>query len=270
VGLGGDLLGTAIYENRGEDGDFVIVYPRIVALRDLGFPSQSPFGNLPSRQRLFEDPTRIRGVRPYQAGDSPRRMDWKTSARLGSLHVRRFEPAIALETAIFLNLDMDDYPLEWRHQASELGIVVAASVAVHLVQKRQAVSLVSNGQDPLAEVPGLLPGVPLRKGRQHLMHLLDLLARIETVAGDRDAVPFRDLLNRRSLALPWGSTVLVVTAGEGASLLDSLLALRRRGMAVTLVLTSPHRDLEVLARRAEQIGVQVLQVCSEREMDVWR
>ncbi|MFN2241492.1 MAG: DUF58 domain-containing protein, partial [Anaerolineae bacterium] len=93
---GGDLLGSASYEKRHAEDDHVIVYPKIVALRDLGFPSQSPFGTLPSRERLFEDPTRIRGVRDYQPGDSLRRMDWKTSARVGTLQVRRFEPAIAL------------------------------------------------------------------------------------------------------------------------------------------------------------------------------
>jgi uncharacterized protein (DUF58 family) len=96
VTMGGDLIGSASYENRYADDDFVIVYPKIVALTDLGLPSQSPFGTLPSRERLFEDPTRIRGVRDYQPGDSLRRMDWKTSARVGSLQVRRYEPAIAL------------------------------------------------------------------------------------------------------------------------------------------------------------------------------
>jgi uncharacterized protein (DUF58 family) len=108
VAQGGDLLGSASYEQRGLGDDHVIVYPKIIPLRSLDLPSQSPFGTLPSRERLFEDPTRIRGVRDYQPGDSLRRMDWKTSARVGSLQVRRFEPAIALETAIFVNLDGGD------------------------------------------------------------------------------------------------------------------------------------------------------------------
>ncbi|MFN2227018.1 MAG: DUF58 domain-containing protein, partial [Anaerolineae bacterium] len=176
VGLGGDLLGTSQYEVRQEEDDFVIVYPKIVALRDLGFPSLSPFGTLPSRMRLFEDPSRIRGVRDYVPGDSPRRMDWKTSARVGRLQVRRFEPAIALETAIFLNMDGEAYPYDCRFEAPELGVVIAASAAVHLVAKRQAVGLACNGRDPLAGAPGSVPHLPLRKGREHLTHMLDLLA----------------------------------------------------------------------------------------------
>ncbi len=268
--LGGDLLGTAQYEVRQQEDDFVIVYPKIVALRDLGFPSLSPFGHLPSQARLFEDPSRIRGVRDYQPGDSPRRMDWKTSARLGKLQVRRFEPAIALETAIFLNMDRAAYPQPCRFEAPELGVIIAASAAVHLVAKRQAVALACNGLDPMAQVPGSVPHLPLRKGREHLTHLLDLLARIELVAEGEAALPFLELLRRKSLGLPWGSTVLLVTPTEEEGLLDSLLSLRRRGLAITLVLTCPYRHFISLARRAKQIGVQALEITTEREMDVWR
>ena len=270
VGLGGDLLGTASYEVRRGEADFVIVYPRIVPLRALGFPSQSPFGTLPSRERLFEDPTRIRGVRDYQPGDSPRRMDWKTSARLGALQVRRYEPAIALETAIFVNLNSEDYEMAFRYEAAEQGIVIAASVAVHLVEQRQAVGLVTNGHDPLAEVPGVVPCLPPRKGRAHLTHLLDLLARIEVVREGEGTVPFVELLNRQSMALPWGSTILIVTPQEAEGLLDPSLPLRRRGPAVTLAPTCPGRGFQTMARQAEQIGVQVLRVRNDREMDVWR
>jgi uncharacterized protein (DUF58 family) len=238
-------------------------------LADLGFPSQSPFGILPSRERLFEDPTRIRGVRDYQPGDSLRRMDWKTSARVGSLQVRRYEPAIALETAVFLNLDSTDYPQKYRRQATELGIVIAASAAVHLIEKRQAVGLFTNGRDPLAESTDTTPSLSLRKGREHLMHLLQLLACVE-VASEEQTLPFLDLLSRKSLGLPWGSTLVIITAREVEGLMDTLLALRRRGLVVILVLTCPDRDFEVTAQRAEQIGVQALRIWTEQDLDVWR
>lgn len=274
VSQGGDLMGTATYKHQYHGDGLVIVYPQIVALRDLGFPSQSPFGTLPSRQRLFEDPTRIRGVRDYQPGDSLRRMDWKTSARVGSLQVRRYEPTMALETAIFLNLNSDDYPFRSRQDATELGIVVAASVATHLVEKRQAVSLVTNGYDPLqdptrGEEFESVSTLPLRKGHEHLMQVLDLLARIERT-GEDGAVPFLDVLNRQSLRLPWGSTVVVITAGEVDGLFDTLLALRRRGLLSILALTCPDRDFALTVERADQIGARAFQIWAEKDLDVWR
>jgi len=291
----GDLLGTATYENRLAGEDQITVYPRIVPLRELGFPSQSPFGTLPSQERVFEDPTRVQGVRDYTPGDSLRRVDWKTSARVGGLQVRRYQPAIALETEILLNLDAADYTGRDRFVATELGIIIAASVAVHLAEKRQAVGLVTNGCDPLQDASsdapsppapapagmakqppnpsarGLIPApaLPMRKGREHLMHLLDLLARVE-VAPDGEALPFLDLLSRKSLGLPWGSTALVITGREVEGLMDTLLSLRRRGLAVILMLTCPDRQFELTAQRATQIGIQAFQAWSDKDLDVWR
>lgn len=271
---GGDLLGTATFEYRHPDDqeeneEFVIVYPRIVALHELGFPSQSPFGILPSRERIFEDPTRIQGVRDYQPGDSLRRMDWKSSARIGALQVRRYEPAIALETATFLNLDAGDYDQAERRHATELGIITAASLAVHLVEMRQAVGLITNGHDPLAEDATDGSFLPQRKGRVHLMHLLDLLARVK-VAPEGTAVPFLTLLTRKSLGLPWGSTVILVTSREVEGLMDALLTLRRRGLVIILALTCQDREFEVTSQRASQIGVHTQRLWSEQDLDVWR
>jgi uncharacterized protein (DUF58 family) len=269
VGLGGDLLGTATYETRQQAEDRIIVYPKIIPLHNLGLPSQSPFGTLASRERVFEDPARVRGVRDYYPGDSLRQMDWKTTARVGALQVRRLDPAIALETGVFLNLTGSDYPQPDRTEAAERGIVVAASLAVHLAEKRQAVSLVTNGIDPLSEDTSATPGLPLRKGRAHLMNLLDLLARVQVAQEDR-ATPFLEVLSRKSMGLPWGSTAAVVTSWEVDGLLETLLALRRRGLAVILVLTAPAHGYDGTAHRAEQIGIRTLRIWSERDMDVWR
>lgn len=275
IGEGGDLLGSARYSTEQAGDGWLIVYPKIVALHDIRFPSQSPFGTLPSQNRIFEDPSRVRGVRDYVPGDSLRRIDWKTSARVAALQVRRLEPVISLETAIFLNLCAADYPQKSRQEASELGIVVAASVAVHLGNKRQAVALATNGCDPLqtdepgAGQPPSPPALPLRRGRQHVMHVLDLLARVE-LGSHEAAPPFLDLLNRKSLLLPWGSTALVVTSRDVEGLMDTLLVLRRRGLLVVLVLTCPDPTFRTTAARAETSGIRCLEICSEQDMDPWR
>ncbi len=101
------------------------------------------------------------------------------------------------------------------------------------------------------------------------MHLLDLLACIE-VTSEGEPVPFLDLLSRKSLGLPWGSTVVIVTAHEVEGLMDTLLAFRRRGLEVILALTCPDRAFNLTAQRAGQIGVQVLRLWSEQDMDIWR
>jgi len=148
----GDPFGVSETEMVEPDDvtDYLVVYPKIVPLQDLGLPSHMPYGTLPSKQRIFEDPTRIMGVRDYQAGDSLKRINWKTSASTGKLQVKRYQPAISLETAIFLNLNGAEYSSKNRREATELAIIIAASMAVNLVENRQAVGLSTNGRDPLA------------------------------------------------------------------------------------------------------------------------
>ena len=52
-----------------------------------------------------------------------------STAVAGRLQVKLFEPSIALETAIFLDLDANVYSLRARYDISELAIVIAASLA---------------------------------------------------------------------------------------------------------------------------------------------
>jgi uncharacterized protein (DUF58 family) len=127
------------------------VYPKIVPITHLGLPSKSPFGSLKTHEIIYEDPSRIVGVRDYVPGDSLRKVNWKVSAALGKLQVRKFEPAITLETLIFVNLNVEEYDLAYADGATELAITVAASIANHLAELRQPVGLISNGRDPAAE-----------------------------------------------------------------------------------------------------------------------
>jgi len=145
----GDLFGVRSSDRRLERDDALTVYPRIVPLADLGLPAQTPFGAVPVKQRIYEDPSRLLGVREYQSGDSLRHMHWKATAATGALQVKRFEPAISIEAQILLNLDRRDYSTARAITASELAVVTAASIAHYLVEGRQAVGLITNGLDPL-------------------------------------------------------------------------------------------------------------------------
>jgi len=242
-----------------------IVYPHVVPLRKLGLPSQLPFGNLPSRQRIFEDPSRFFGVREYQPGDSLRQVNWKSGARADQLLVKRFQPAIALNTLIILNLNTDEYALRSRATASELGIVIAASIAAHLIEQRQPVGLAVLGLDAVTEQVGLQIIPPVR-GREHLMRLLETLARVELAS----TVPFVSALDQATARLGWGSSAVIVTSGESPNLVETLLQMRRRGVQVLFVATDPQTPFHHLRGRLEHLGVPVHWVTQEQELDVWR
>ncbi len=66
----GDLFGFFDREEEaGRPVDGVVVYPHVYALGDLGFDSARPFGEQRGGARIYEDPSRVIGVRDYQPGD---------------------------------------------------------------------------------------------------------------------------------------------------------------------------------------------------------
>ena len=167
-----DVLGMTETRQLRFHPEYLTVYPRIVPLTRVKFPSNAPLGTLRHSQPIFEDPSRVRGKRDYVTGDSLRRVDWKASASTGRLQVKLFEPSIALETMILLNLKRDDFLPRRTYDVSELSIVVAASLANWIVGKRQSVGLATNGVDPFINGGRPLPLSPNR-GRAHLLKLLE-------------------------------------------------------------------------------------------------
>ncbi|CAG0929565.1 hypothetical protein TFLX_01363 [Thermoflexales bacterium] len=261
----GDLIGLNEEINTEGAADHLIVYPKIIPFANVKLPSRSPIGTLRHTQPLFEDPSRVRGKRDYVAGDSLRRVDWKATATLGRLQVKQFEPSIALETAIFLNLNADEYEQRTRLDATELAIVVAASLANWIIGKRQSAGLSVNGADPIGagEKPQALPP---RKGRAHLTRILDVLARIRSIS----TPPFAQMLQHAVPHLPWGTTVILITGAVDDIVFDEIFRARRAGLNVVLILCGAVKNSVEIQQRAKHFGIPVQHFMRERDLDLWR
>lgn len=261
----GDVFGISEDLQASIEADTLTVYPRMVPITRLGLPSRSPQGALKHRLPVFEDPSRVYGRRDYVAGDSLRRVDWKSTASTGRLQVKLFEPSIALETVILLNLNAAEYEYRTRIDATELGIVAAASIASWVTSLRQAVGLVTNGVDPLHE-NSLPPPVPARRGRAHLRRILDVLARVQSA----ETCPLVELLQRQVLHFPWGTTLVLITPNLDSDLFDGLFQAQRSGMSVVLVPCGPVPNFPEARRRAEYFGFPLYPLLSERDLEAWR
>ncbi|MBN1439117.1 MAG: DUF58 domain-containing protein [Anaerolineales bacterium] len=257
----GDLLGLEESRERQAAPDYLTVFPRIVPIPKCPIPSFSPNGTLRFHQPLFEDASRVMAKRDYQAGDSLRRIDWKASAAAGKLQVRQYDPAIALEVAVFLNLCAREYEPRTRIDAAELAVVTAASLAAYAAGKRQPVGLVSNGQDPL-NPESRIHALPVRKGSAHLALLLQTLARIQLADGES----FAALLRERGSGLPWGTTLLVITGKPDELLFDELLRGRRRGLQSVVFLTAPVLRYEAFESRARGLGIPYFEIRFEDDL----
>ncbi len=262
---GGDLLGLARDDVHENGPSYLTVYPRVVPLGRLNLPSRSPMGLLRHKEPIFEDPSRPAGKRDYVNGDSLRRIDWKASATVGRLQVKQFEPSIALETIIFLDLDVENYHYRRRIDATELAIVVAASIANWIITQKQSTGLVTNGVDPLAE-DGIAQPILPRKGRGHLMRVLETLARIKVGEGK----PFTRTIHHYRPHLSWGATLVVVTGQAGDDLFDEFFQAQRAGMDIVLILCGDVVGLKEIKQRAKHFGIPVYSFWSEKDLDTWR
>lgn len=262
----GDVLGLIRPETVEATADRLIVYPKVVSLQRLGLPTRSPLATLPAPLPLFEDPTRVVGVRDYAPGDSLRRIHWTASASAGTLLVKHYQPAIARETLICLDMCYDGYHTRGRYDAIELAIVAAASIANHVVVgQRLPVGLATDAQDVwLGERTSFR--LPIRAERAHLMSALEILARVNPL----DRAPFVDLLNRQRIHMPWGTTLVAITGRDTPELLDALAQLVRAGYPAALVLVQPERLAPDTRRRAAMLRVPIYPLAFERDLETMR
>jgi uncharacterized protein (DUF58 family) len=138
--------------------DEVIVYPAVGPLSRARLAELAGDGDVPGRRRgRGED---LRNLRPYQAGDEPRLVHWRLSAKNGVLTVRELEADTALDTRLVLTGT-------GARDATRLerGLAEAASLAVHLLRAGAGVELVGPGVH-----------VPADRGRDQERRILTALA----------------------------------------------------------------------------------------------
>jgi uncharacterized protein (DUF58 family) len=274
--------------------EYITIYPRIIPLTQLGLPSRLPFGTIASRQRLFADPARPMGIRDYRSGDSLRQINWKASAHTRQLMVKTFEPAISLETAVLLNLHTNDYVRKTRSYAAEWAIEIAASLAAHLIDRRQPVGLLTTGVDPLqlftedesafekesgrllardlselrTQNPKALlpPAIPPRNGRVHLMKVLERLARIEA----EETISFNEWAIPACSHLSWGVTLLIITAKGDTSTCHTIHRLVRTGFNPVLITVEPDHNFDEVRERARRLGFLAFNISERHALDPWR
>jgi uncharacterized protein (DUF58 family) len=232
----GDIFGFGQKSTCIEGRDQLMVYPKVVPIDQLGLPSElipaeKPAGEFKARRKVIEDPLRLAGVRDYTPGDSIRHIHWKNTARLNKLQTKVFDPGASPVLVIFADLQTVHNPYSFVSEYLELIISATASIAVHALDQRQAVGLYVNGGPSGSSYwtsvpPGRSPG----QGPQ-------ILSALAPLSGFR-LLPLAQLLRRSMPALPYGSTVLAITARPVEEAMISLLTLQDAGHPVLLLTVS--------------------------------
>jgi uncharacterized protein (DUF58 family) len=225
----GDIWGLFRQTATHDTLDWLVVYPQVVSLEALGFPPKEPLGDTKATWRILEDPNRVVGIRDHRPEDGFRRIHWKASARRGELQVKVYEPTTSYNLVVFLNVAT--FAKHWEGTKPlllEQTIAVAASIANHAVEQRYLVGVMANGSIPHSDQP--IKVLPSRRPDQ-LARVLEALAAVTSFTTST----IETLLLAESPRLPWGATLVVVTAVVTEELLTALVRLRDVGRRLVLV-----------------------------------
>jgi uncharacterized protein (DUF58 family) len=259
----GDILGITHSAEIFYEPDHFIVYPTIVNFERLMLPSRSPFGFLKHKDPIFEDPSRIFGKRNYQDGDPLSRIDWKSSASTGELQVKIFEPAITMETIIVLDLDPESYDIKRQFDSTELAITSAASIANWSNHQKLTVGLLTNGLDPLNNMSPF-SALPVQKGSQHVMMILEALARVEV----GQTSPLNSLFSQALSLSSWGTTLILITGQYSQLLLEEIIQAKQDGLNVVLMLIGFSQDQMKAKSESREYGFTLFYLQNTFDLDM--
>jgi uncharacterized protein (DUF58 family) len=255
----GDIFGFFPVEREIEDVDPIIIYPRVDTMPELGLPAERPFGELKGRERIFEDPGRIAGIRDYRPGDPMRRIDWKASARFQTLQSRVYEPSATMHLLIALNVNTMEHAWQgFMPQTLERLLSVAGSVAQYGFEAGYAIGLVANGSYPESDRP---MRVPVSRSAEQLARVLESLA----VIGPMTPAPLERVIDREAMSFPYGATLACVTARMDPALAASLRRIASAGHTVTVLSLSEGEFEDDLGRIRVQNLLTAVQSIEARD-----
>lgn len=254
----GDVFGLHRRFRVATEPQFVLVMPKVLPLQGYNLASRRPIGEIRVAHRLFEDPTRIAGIRPYQRGDPLNRIHWRATARTGALHSRLCETSRVAGAMFLLDFHRASYPGAAGAGAMEVAVTAVASLANAVFLRGEQIGFTSNGRDAADRIrlfgwqaefttrrdaqnratsivlnerlrPVMLPA---RKGAEQLHQILETLARLEST----DGLNFAQLLEETAPKIRRDATVVAVLRNVTPATAAALGELVRRGFIVTAII----------------------------------
>ena len=125
--------------------DSLYVYPRRVNVQDILLRLEMIMGLKESTRRVYEDPFAFASIREYTIQDPMKTINWKASARTGSLMVNTYTSVTSEQLVIYL--DVEDSHILKEQDLVEEGISCAATLASSLLARNLETCLVVGVRD---------------------------------------------------------------------------------------------------------------------------
>jgi uncharacterized protein (DUF58 family) len=147
----GDVFGLQKRFRTGVRQDYVSVLPTIAYIETFNIAARRPQGPVRVSNRIYEDPTKIVGIRECIPGDPMNRIHWKVSARNNRLYSKVTAHAVVTGGTLILDFLDGDYLPERKEERMERAVTTPASIAYLLQMWGEQVGLLTKGRDAAEE-----------------------------------------------------------------------------------------------------------------------
>lgn len=178
-----DLFLKLTLTDKRNNSATIHVFPKKTDLAFFNIPFKTITGNFVTQQTLVEDPFEFKGIREYQPYDGMKKINYKSSAKHGSLQVNTFFMTSSQEVQIILNLDGQTYSRDER--LIEATISLASSIAERFIGAGISVGLNTNGIDTFTGEQIIRES---GGGTNHMLSIDTALARIDSHADNSDFI----------------------------------------------------------------------------------
>lgn len=250
--LGYDLLFSSKYHLELPQRTQLYVYPAQVDDRRIRLLCRAISGTVLTQSRLYPDPFEFSGIREYRSTDPMNQINWKASAKNGSLMVNQFDSTTNLKLTLFL--DVEDTNILRQEELTEEGIRIAASLAVRLAKANMELQLLSNA---VYEEWG---GAQMRReklywnlktGERRIQELNRKLACIDSAATEEGIAK---VLHREVQKQSSGNIYVLISKNQEPAVMEKLHLLAANGNEVLWVLLlQPNQERTMVS--APQIRV---------------
>jgi uncharacterized protein (DUF58 family) len=241
-----DPLGLYLQEVRLESENLSVM-PRPERLRRANLRPRH-VGSWPGiiLSKMLGGGTEFYSLREYVPGDDPKRINWKASARNGSLIINETEAERVTDVMVVLDTDVTFFgPTEG--EMFERGIHAAASISVSLLRLGNRVGLVLQG--------GERGSIPAGFGKRHERRLLYLLAAAKPGRATVSTSYVLNLLARR--IIPSRAQIVIISSLLDPEIKDGLRQLIIAGYSMLVV--SPRPTLpNQFANESERVAFKLV------------
>lgn len=255
----GDLFGLHRKFKTSRTAGYVTVLPHVVPIGHYEVGAKRPIGPVRFAHSIFEDPTRVVGIREYMPGDSMARIHWKASARTGQLYSKIYEPSTIIGATVVLDFHQDKYRMNdgtVSNDKGDMAVTAAASITSFIGRSGEQIGMFTNGRDA-AEVARweresaetttrtaaahvadehevswrMRPfAIEAKKGVEQAKTIIESLARVVHT----DGLKLAESLARFHDRIVRNSALLVISTRVTSELALVLTEMKRVGFAVTV------------------------------------